>query len=53
MTLTRRQLACWYAGGYRSVTAAQISGVHSQSTKTLTTLIHATTDHEPWLPDHF
>ncbi|MEU6346264.1 GNAT family N-acetyltransferase [Streptomyces sp. NPDC046977] len=53
VTLTRRQLAVWYAGGYRTVTAAQMSGVLTEHVKTLTTLIQATTDHEPWLPDHF
>ncbi|MER0241352.1 sterol carrier protein domain-containing protein [Streptomyces sp. HSW2009] len=53
VTLTRRQLAVWYAGGYRSATSARMAGVHATSEEALTTLVHSTTRHEPWLPDHF
>ncbi|MGW5682306.1 GNAT family N-acetyltransferase [Nonomuraea sp. NPDC003754] len=51
--LTRRQLAVWYAGGYRTVTSARMAGVHAASEKALSTLIRSTTSREPWLPDHF
>ncbi|MFE7843081.1 enhanced intracellular survival protein Eis [Streptomyces sp. NPDC057474] len=50
--LTRRQLAVWYAGGYRTAAAARLAGVTTRSDKVLNALIR-TTDHEPWLPDHF
>lgn len=50
--LTRRQLAVWYAGGYRTATAARLAGVDARSAGVLNTLIR-TTEHEPWLPDHF
>lgn len=53
VTLTRRQLAVWYAGGYRTVTSARMAGVRAVSDKTLATLIRSTADLEPWLPDHF
>ncbi|MEU9062397.1 GNAT family N-acetyltransferase [Streptomyces sp. NPDC048430] len=53
VTVTRRQLAVWYAGGYRSATSARMSGVHATSEKALTTLAHSTAQFEPWLPDHF
>ncbi|MFI8943182.1 enhanced intracellular survival protein Eis [Streptomyces syringium] len=53
VTFTRRQLAVWYAGGYRSTTSARMAGVHAESEKTLTTLVRSTTQFEPWLPDHF
>ncbi|MEV6048692.1 GNAT family N-acetyltransferase [Streptomyces xanthochromogenes] len=53
VSLTRRQLAVWYAGGYRSSASARMAGVHSTSDKALTTLIRSTTESEPWLPDHF
>lgn len=48
-----RQLATWYAGGYRTTTAARFDGVHAESQEVLTRLIHATNQHEPWLPDLF
>lgn len=53
VSLTRRQLAVWYAGGYRSTTAARLAGVHAVSDKALAALIRSTTEFEPWLPDHF
>ncbi|WP_308118180.1 sterol carrier protein domain-containing protein [Streptomyces buecherae] len=53
VTLTRHQLAVWYAGGYRSATSARMAGVHATSEEALTSLVRSTTQHEPWLPDHF
>lgn len=53
VTFTRRQLAVWYAGGYRSSTSARMAGVHAVSEKALTTLVRSTAQFEPWLPDHF
>ncbi|RKN08920.1 enhanced intracellular survival protein Eis [Streptomyces radicis] len=53
VTFTRRQLAVWYAGGYRSTTSARMAGVHAVSEKALTTLVRSTAQFEPWLPDHF
>jgi predicted acetyltransferase len=53
VTLTRRQLAVWYAGGYRSATSARMAGVYAVSEEALAALIRTTTDLEPWLPDHF
>jgi len=53
VALTRRQLAVWYAGGYRSATSARMAGVHAISEEALTILVRSTTDLEPWLPDHF
>ncbi|MFJ6650594.1 enhanced intracellular survival protein Eis [Streptomyces sp. NPDC091290] len=50
--LTRRQLAVWYAGGYRTATAARLAGVDARSEDALKRLM-CTTEHEPWLPDHF
>lgn len=50
---TRRQFAVWYTGGYRTGTAARMAGVHAGSEEALTTLIRATADLDPWLPDHF
>ncbi|MER5728931.1 sterol carrier protein domain-containing protein [Streptomyces sp. NPDC002138] len=52
-SFTRRQLAVWYAGGYRSATAARMAGVHAVSENALATLLRSTVDLEPWLPDHF
>ncbi|MEU4013424.1 GNAT family N-acetyltransferase [Streptomyces pseudogriseolus] len=51
--LTRRQLAVWYAGGYRSTTSARMAGVHAVSENALATLVRSTAQLEPWLPDHF
>jgi predicted acetyltransferase len=51
--LTRRQLAVWYAGGYRTAASARLAGVTARSEEALTRLIRTTADHEPWLPDHF
>ncbi|MGP3690734.1 GNAT family N-acetyltransferase [Streptomyces sp. IBSNAI002] len=53
VTLTQRQLAVWYAGGYRTATSARLAGLQSLSEKALTTLISSTTALEPWLPDQF
>ncbi|GGT54991.1 spore coat protein [Streptomyces kurssanovii] len=53
VTFTRRQLAVWYAGGYRSSTSARMAGVHAESEPALASLIRATADLEPWLPDQF
>ncbi|MET8406016.1 GNAT family N-acetyltransferase [Streptomyces sp900116325] len=50
---TPRQLAVWYAGGYRSTTSARMAGVHAVSEKALATLVRSTAQFEPWLPDHF
>jgi len=52
VTFTRRQLAVWFAGGYRTVTSARMAGVPG-SEKALATLIRSTAELEPWLPDHF
>ncbi|WP_345616619.1 GNAT family N-acetyltransferase [Streptomyces ziwulingensis] len=51
--LTLRQLAVWYAGGYRTAASAHLAGITARSKEALTGLIHVTTEHEPWLPDHF
>jgi predicted acetyltransferase len=53
VTLTRGQLAVWYAGGYRTATSARLAGVRAASDAALTMLVRTTTDLEPWLPDHF
>lgn len=53
VSFTRRQLAVWYAGGYRSVTSARMAGVRAGSEEALATLIRSTSEREPWLPDHF
>ncbi|MFC8391504.1 enhanced intracellular survival protein Eis [Streptomyces sp. NPDC057238] len=53
VTFTQRQLAVWYAGGYRSTTSARMAGVHVASEKALATLVRSTAQFEPWLPDHF
>jgi hypothetical protein len=53
VTLTWRQLADWYAGGYRSTTSARMAGVRAVSEKVLATLVHSTSQFEPWMPDHF
>ncbi|MFJ3658372.1 sterol carrier protein domain-containing protein [Streptomyces nigra] len=50
--LTRRQLTVWYAGGYRTATAARLAGVDARSEAALKRLM-CTTEYEPWLPDHF
>ncbi|MCP3817510.1 GNAT family N-acetyltransferase [Streptomyces sp. A3M-1-3] len=50
---TRRQLAVWYAGGYRTATSARMAGVRAASEQALATLIRSTAELEPWLPDHF
>jgi len=52
LTLTRGQFAVWYAGGYRSVAAAELSGVRGDRAA-LTRLLMATADREPWLADYF
>ncbi|MEU8568711.1 GNAT family N-acetyltransferase [Streptomyces pathocidini] len=53
VSLTRRQLAVWYAGGYRTPTSARMAGLRAQSEEALATLIRSTAQFEPWLPDHF
>lgn len=53
VSLTRRQLAAWYAGAYRSTTSARLAGVRANSEQGLATLLQATSHTEPWLPDHF
>lgn len=52
LRLTRRQFAVWYAGGYRTVTAATVAGVRGDPQE-LARFVLATTDREPWLPEHF
>lgn len=52
LTLTRGQFAVWYAGGYRSATAAALAGVNAEPTA-LAQVLTATADREPWLADHF
>jgi predicted acetyltransferase len=47
-----RQFAVWYAGGYRTAIAAKLSGVRGTAAS-LDSLIHATTEREPWMSDHF
>ncbi|MFI6055947.1 enhanced intracellular survival protein Eis [Streptomyces violascens] len=53
VAFTRRQLAVWYAGGYRSAASASMTGIHAASEKALATLVRSTAEFEPWLPDHF
>lgn len=53
VSFTRRQLAVWYAGGYRTVTSARMAGVRAGSEQALATLIRSTAELEPWLPDLF
>jgi hypothetical protein len=53
VTFTRRRLAVWYAGGYRSATSARMAGVHAVSEEALAALVRSTAQYEPWLPDHF
>ncbi|MFJ4912900.1 enhanced intracellular survival protein Eis [Streptomyces sp. NPDC088726] len=52
VTFTPRQFAVWYAGGYRTVATARLSGVRG-APEELAPLIRATTDREPWMSDHF
>lgn len=51
--LTRRQLAVWYASGYRTAATARLAGVVARYDEALSGLIRTTEQHEPWLPDHF
>nr|WP_168724474.1 sterol carrier protein domain-containing protein [Streptomyces sp. A1547] len=51
--LTRRQLAVWYASGYRTAASARLAGVTARSREALTRLVRGTADLEPWLPEHF
>ncbi|GAA1554511.1 GNAT family N-acetyltransferase [Streptomyces globosus] len=53
VTLSRRQLAVWYAGGYRTATSARMAGIQAVSDQALANLIRSTIEYEPWLPDHF
>ncbi|WP_331744698.1 GNAT family N-acetyltransferase (plasmid) [Streptomyces sp. NBC_01136] len=52
LTLTRGQIAVWYAGGYRSVAGAGLAGVGG-SPRALAQFLKATADREPWLADYF
>ncbi len=52
LRLTRRQFAVWYAGGYRTVAAAMLAGVHGDPQE-VARLVRATADREPWLPEYF
>jgi predicted acetyltransferase len=52
LTLTRGQFAVWYAGGYRSVTAAALAGVAGDPTA-IARLLMAAGEREPWLADYF
>jgi predicted acetyltransferase len=52
LTLPRGQMAVWYAGGYRSATAAHLAGVGG-APRALAQLLKATADREPWLADYF
>ncbi|MEU7179477.1 MULTISPECIES: GNAT family N-acetyltransferase [Streptomyces] len=52
LTLTRRQFAVWYAGGYRSAASAELAGLYGDPTA-ITGLLMATADREPWLGDYF
>lgn len=52
LTLTRRQFAVWYAGGYRTAPAALLAGVRGDPQE-VARLVRATADREPWLPEYF
>lgn len=52
VTLTRGQFAVWYAGGYRSVTAAALAGVAGDP-GAIARLLMVTAEREPWLADYF
>ncbi|MGH7750700.1 MAG: sterol carrier protein domain-containing protein, partial [Candidatus Dormibacteria bacterium] len=52
LRLTRRQFAVWYAGGYRTATAATLAGVRGDPQE-VARLVLATADREPWLPEYF
>src|SRR4051812_10781424 len=45
-TMTMRQLAVWYAGGYRTATAATLAGVDG-TREAVTALVALTCDREP------
>ncbi|HEX6467875.1 MAG TPA: GNAT family N-acetyltransferase [Streptosporangiaceae bacterium] len=51
-TLTHRQIAVWYSGGYRTATAAALAGLDGDPCA-IADLVQATCDREPWLPEHF
>lgn len=53
VVLNRCQLACWYAGGYRSEATALHSGISFSSPGAASTFLAMTATHEPWLADHF
>ncbi|RJO79349.1 GNAT family N-acetyltransferase [Nocardia panacis] len=53
LCLDARQMAIWYAGGYRSVTTARFDGLHTDDPPLLAAVLAITADHEPWLPDLF
>jgi len=52
MTLTRGQFAAWYAGGYRTATAAVLDGVRGDPVE-IARLVGVTTEREPWLAEYF
>ena len=52
LVLTRGQFAVWYAGGYRTATAAALAGVDG-APASIARLVTATNDQEPWLADYF
>ncbi|MFJ4689437.1 enhanced intracellular survival protein Eis [Streptomyces sp. NPDC088789] len=52
VSLTERQFARWYAGGYRSPAAAALDGVDGDITG-ITRLVAAAGGAEPWLPEYF
>jgi predicted acetyltransferase len=51
-TLSRRQFAVWYAGGYRTATAAVLAGVAGDP-RDIAELIQTTADREPRLSEYF
>ncbi|CAO5151104.1 GNAT family N-acetyltransferase [Frankia sp. AiPs1] len=51
-TMTMRQLTVWYAGGYRTATAATLAGVDG-TREAVTALVALTCDREPWLTEYF
>lgn len=51
-TLTDRQFAHWYAGGYRTAAAALLDGVHGEP-RAVARLVRATAEREPWMPEYF
>ncbi|MFE6412194.1 enhanced intracellular survival protein Eis [Streptomyces sp. NPDC057837] len=52
LVLTLRQFAHWYAGGYRTPSAALLDGVHGEPCS-VAQFVRATADREPWMPEYF